>query len=77
VTYSPRYQTLPSLSCANQSSVTSTGTPFSVTVSRITRAVMPFAIFFVSSVTRTTIFSRPPAVSVSRYSQRVPTLIGK
>ena len=38
---------------------------------------MPLAIFFVSSVTRTTTFSRVPFVSVSRYSQRVPTGIGK
>ena len=51
---SPRYQMLPSASCAYQSSVISTGSPSSVTVSRTTRASIPFAIIFVSSVTSTT-----------------------
>ena len=39
VVSSPRYQMLPSASCAYQSSVTSTGTPSSVTSSCTTRAV--------------------------------------
>ena len=63
---SPRYQTLPTSSCAYQSSVISTGSPFSVTVSRTTLASTPLAIILVSSVTSTTTFCRPPEVSVSR-----------
>jgi hypothetical protein len=53
------------LSWAYQSSVISTGAPFSVTVSRTTRASIPLAIIFVSSVTSTTIFCFVPLVSVS------------
>ena len=48
VVASPRYQTLPFASCAYQSSVTSTNSPSSLTTSRTTRAVTPFAISFVS-----------------------------
>ena len=56
---------LPSESWAYQSSVTSTGSPFSVTVSRTTRASTPLAIVLVSSVTSTTTFYCVPSVSVS------------
>ena len=56
---------MPSLSWAYQSSVISTGVPFSVTTSLITRAVTPFAIFLVLSVTVTTTRSFLPSVSVS------------
>ena len=55
----------PSESWAYQSSVISTGTPFSVTVSRTTRASIPFAIIFVSSVASMTTFWLAPVVSVS------------
>ena len=48
---------LPAESWAYQSSVTSTGSPFSVTVSRTTRASTPLAIIFVLSVTSTTMRS--------------------
>jgi len=51
---------LPAESWAYQSSVTSTGSPFSVTVSRTTRASTPLAIIFVSFVTSTTTFSCEP-----------------
>ena len=50
VVSSPRYQMLPALSWAYQSSVTSTGSPSSVTTSCTTRASTPFAILFVSLV---------------------------
>src|SRR5919112_2997889 len=50
--HSPRYQTFPALSWAYQSSVISTGAPFSVTVSRTTRASILLAIIFVLSATR-------------------------
>ncbi len=63
---SPRYQMFPALSWAYQSSVTSTGSPRSVTVSRTTRASTPLAIFLVSWVTSTTTFCFEPWVSVSR-----------
>ena len=56
---------LPSASWAYQSSVTSTGTPFALTVSRITRASTPLAIVFVRFVTFTTTCSFAPVVSVS------------
>ena len=55
----------PAESWAYQSSVTSTGVPFSLTVSRITLATTPLAIFLVLLVTSTTAFSRVPVVSVS------------
>ena len=54
--HSPRYQTFPALSWAYQSSVISTGAPFSVTVSRTTRVSIPWAIIFVLSVTSTPTF---------------------
>src|ERR671917_1600092 len=54
--HSPRYQTFPALSWAYQSSVISTGAPFSVTVSRTTRVSSPLAIIFVLSVTSTPTF---------------------
>ena len=57
---------LPRVSWAYQSSVTSTGRPRSVTTSCTTRAVMPFAISFVRSVTVTTTLRRAPSGSVSR-----------
>ena len=66
VVFSPRYQTLPSESCAYQSSVTSTGTPSSVTTSCTTAASTPFAILLVLPVTVTTTFWRAPSGSVSR-----------
>ena len=66
VVASPRYQMLPSESWAYQSSVTSTGSPFSVTTSRTTRASTPLAICFVLSVTVTTTFCSVPSLSVSR-----------
>ena len=56
----------PALSWAYQSSVTSTGSPPSVTTSRTTRAVTPLAISLVRSVTVTTTFCRVPSESVSR-----------
>ena len=40
---SPRYQTLPRASCAYQSKVSSTSSPLCRTLSRTTRAVIPFA----------------------------------
>ena len=63
---SPRYQTFPHLSCAYQSSVTSTSSPSSVTTSWTTLAVMPFAILFVFRVTVTTTLCFVPSGSVSR-----------
>ena len=66
VVASPRYQTLPASSCAYQSSVTSTGSPCSVTTSWTTRAVIPLAMRFTLSVTVTTTRCRVPSVSVSR-----------
>ena len=66
VVSSPRYQMFPRLSCAYQSSVTSTNWPFSVTTSRTTRAVIPLAIRLVRSVTVTTTFCLVPSESVSR-----------
>ena len=47
------------------------------TVSRTTRAVVPFAISFVRNVTRTTTFWRVPSGVVSRYTQGVPGRIGQ
>ncbi len=55
----------PAESWAYQSSVISTGVPFSLTVSRITLATTPLAILLVLFVTSTTAFSRVPWVSVS------------
>jgi len=66
VVNSPRYQMLPFLSCAYQSSVTSTGLPPSLTTSWTTRAVTPLAIRFVLSVTVTTTRCLVPSGSVSR-----------
>ena len=63
---SPRYQTFPAASCAYQSNVSSMSSPSCVTVSRTTRAVMPFAISFVSLVTVTTTWSSLPSSSISR-----------
>lgn len=68
---------LPALSCAYQSSVVSTGLPFSVTTSRITRAWTPLAIRFVLLVTVTTTRSRAPFVFVSEYTQVLPGFIGQ
>ncbi len=70
VVASPRYQTFPHRSCAYQSSVTSTGSPSSVTTSWTTLARTPFAISFVRSRTETTIFWTVPSGAVSRYTQR-------
>ena len=56
----------PHLSCAYQSSVTSTGLPSSVTTSWTTLAVIPLAIFFVFEVTVTTTLCFVPSGSVSR-----------
>ena len=50
---SPRYQTLPSSSCAYQSEVFSSSCPSCVATSVTTRAVMPSATVFVRSVTVT------------------------
>ena len=66
VVASPKYQMFPALSWAYQSSVTSTGLPFSVTLSCTTRAVTPLAIFLVRSVTVTTTCCLVPWESVSR-----------
>ena len=66
VVSSPRYQMLPSASWAYQSSVTSIGSPSSVTTSWTTRASTPFAICFVLFVTVTTTFCSAPSLSVSR-----------
>lgn len=73
---SPRYQIAPSASCAYQSKVSSTSSSPRVTVSRTTRASMPFAMRFVSEVTvmRTV---RSPSGSVSRYTHCVPGVIGQ
>ncbi len=56
---------LPRVSWAYQSSVISTGRPFSVTTSRITRALTPLATVLVLWVTVTTTFCVVPSVSVS------------
>src|SRR4029453_2449461 len=77
VVASPRYQTFPSESWAYQSSVTSTGVPCSLTVSRITLATTPLAIVLVFCVTSTTAFSRFPVVSVSLETHLLPGLIGQ
>ena len=74
---SPRYQTLPSPSCAYQSKVSSITSPSEVTVSRTTRAVTPFAIRFVALLTVTRTSSAFPSSSSSRYVQRVPGVIGQ
>ena len=59
------YQMFPSASWAYQSSVTSVGTPSSVTTSRTTLASTPFSIIFVLSVTVTTTRWSAPSESVS------------
>ena len=75
---SPKYQTFPCESCAYQSLVTSTGLPCSRTMSLTTRASMPSAIVFVLSVTLITWRCLEPSEeSVTRYTQRLPTLIGQ
>ncbi len=74
---SPRYQMLPSESWAYQSSVTSTGSPAWLTTSWTTRASIPLAIRFVSPLTVTTTRCTPPSPSISRYTQRLPGLIGQ
>jgi hypothetical protein len=62
---SPRYQTLPSWSCANQSYVSSTTSPSPlVTVSRTTVAEMPM-ISLRSGVTVTLTFSVSPSSTPS------------
>ena len=66
VVSSPRYQTLPARSWANQSNVSSTSLPRSVTVSRTTRAVTPFAMRFLRLVTLTTTRCTASSESVSR-----------
>jgi len=64
---SPRYQTLPALSWAYQSKVSSmTPLPASETVSRTTRAVTPLAILLVLLVTVTTTRPFVPSGAVSR-----------
>ncbi len=71
---SPRYQTLPSVSWAYQSKVSSTSSPSAVTVSRTTVAVIPMT-SLVSSVTTTSIRSTSPLSSPS-YTHRLPGVRG-
>ncbi len=66
VVSSPRYQMLPAESWAYQSSVISTGSPFSLTSSWTTTASTPLAIRFVLGVTVTTTRCSAPSLSVSR-----------
>ncbi len=63
---SPRYQTLPLSSWANQSKVSSMMRPSTRAVSRTTLAVTPFAIFLVWSVTVTLIMAVVPSPSTPR-----------
>ncbi len=72
---SPKYHTLPSASWAYQSNVSSMTTPSSVTVSRTTTVSTPMT-SRVSSVTSTTIRSRPSGVCDS-YTQRDPGVSGR
>ena len=74
---SPKYQTLPSESCAYQSSVISLAFPWSYTTSWTTRAVTPSAIFLVRFSTLITSWSSSPSGFVTRTSQRAPTGIGQ
>ena len=64
--FSPRYQTLPAVSWAYQSTVSSISLPSSVTVSRTTAASMPFASRLVSDDTVTTTLTTAPSWSISR-----------
>ncbi len=61
---SPRYQRLPAVSCAYQSSVSSMTSPSMLTTSWTTVAVMP-RMSCVSSVTVTSTWSSLPSASVS------------
>src|ERR687891_533281 len=72
---SPRYHTLPSRSCANQSYVSSTSSPSMVTVSRTTTAEMP-SISLRSEVTTTSTRSTSSS-STPSYTQRIPGASGK
>ena len=74
---SPKYQTLPSLSWAYQSSVISTGLPPSLTTSWTTRAVTPSPIFLVLSVTVITCCCTVPSWLVTRTCHWAPTGSGK
>src|SRR4051794_502413 len=73
---SPMYQTLPSLSWAYQSNVSSIVSPSCVNVSRTTVTAMP-PICFVWSVTVMTSFEMAPSASTSRYSHSDPTARGQ
>src|SRR5688500_11896549 len=73
VVSSPKYQTVPSTSCAYQSYVSSTIWPPDFAMSRTTTQVTPIT-SFVSFVTVTVTVS---SVSTTSYSQTVPGTSGK
>src|SRR4051812_24754028 len=75
VVSSPKYQTLPSRSCAYQSDVSSSSSPSLVTVSRTTRVVTP-STTLVLLVTSTTMSSTPSG-DVLRYTHLIPGSYGR